>query len=175
MTILCDVWFCAFNLSCSPLPVVQLWKPKESLWRSWIWIADPDGGESALPGGHAVGVVVSIGAFGGRAWMGGQISGPRGAEKVYHLSGYQTELGTQTGFGFLALLRVHKSHQYVLRKVCTRVFEMLVSIAFPKSNAAVSIAVLCYSCLYLFGAMLNLQQIVPFSSNQAQNSSTRNE
>ena len=35
---------------------------KESLWRSWIWIADPDGGESALPGGHAVGVVVSIGA-----------------------------------------------------------------------------------------------------------------
>ena len=34
---------------------------EESLWRSWIWIADPDGGESALPGGHAVGVVVSIG------------------------------------------------------------------------------------------------------------------
>lgn len=36
---------------------------QESLWRSWIWIADPDGGESALPGGHAVGVVVSIGGM----------------------------------------------------------------------------------------------------------------
>eukprot|EP00913_Durusdinium_trenchii_P031069 g29094.t2 len=36
---------------------------EESLWRSWIWIADPDGGESALPGGHAVGVVVSIGGM----------------------------------------------------------------------------------------------------------------
>ncbi|CAJ1377158.1 unnamed protein product [Effrenium voratum] len=36
---------------------------QESLWRSWIWIADPDGGESAEPGGHAVGVVVSIGGM----------------------------------------------------------------------------------------------------------------
>mmetsp|Transcript_21248 Transcript_21248/g.49871 ORF Transcript_21248/g.49871 Transcript_21248/m.49871 type:complete len:836 (+) Transcript_21248:66-2573(+) len=36
---------------------------QESLWRSWIWIADPDGGESAHEGGHVVGVVVSIGGM----------------------------------------------------------------------------------------------------------------
>jgi hypothetical protein len=47
---------------------------QESLWRSWIWIADPDGGESALPGGHAVGVVVSIGA----SEMARKTSGTRG-------------------------------------------------------------------------------------------------
>ena len=101
----------------SPLLVVQLWKPKESLWRSWIWIADPDGGESALPGGHAVGVVVSIGAFGGSV--------------RYHWP-------------------------WVAVKVRTREFGILVSIAFPKSNAAVSMC-----CVLLFvWKMSKLEQIV---------------
>lgn len=122
MIIVCNVWFCTFNPSCFPLPVVQLWKPKESLWRSWIWIADPDGGESALPGGHAVGVVVSIGAFGGSV--------------RYHWPG-----GGQW-------------------RCAPENLDELASIAFPKSNAAVS---MCCVLLFMFvfvWKMSKLKQIV---------------
>lgn len=34
-----------------------------SLWASWIWIAAPDGGNSAEPGGYGVGMLVSLGGM----------------------------------------------------------------------------------------------------------------
>jgi len=35
----------------------------ESLWTAWIWIAAPDGGGSAQPGGYLVGMMVSLGGM----------------------------------------------------------------------------------------------------------------
>jgi len=35
----------------------------DSLWASWIWIAAPDGGGSARPGGYVVGMLVSVGGM----------------------------------------------------------------------------------------------------------------
>mmetsp|Transcript_1570 Transcript_1570/g.4042 ORF Transcript_1570/g.4042 Transcript_1570/m.4042 type:complete len:957 (+) Transcript_1570:71-2941(+) len=35
----------------------------DSLWSSWIWIAAPDGGNSAQPGGYTVGVIISMGGM----------------------------------------------------------------------------------------------------------------
>jgi len=35
----------------------------DSLWASWIWIAAPDGGGSARPGGYIVGMFVSVGGM----------------------------------------------------------------------------------------------------------------